>query len=110
MKRMGADCSTAAKTRGSLENVAVNAPMGPRDEVDIQTISQGNNPRIAKTAINNPQVKNQRFALSPIVESTSALIMALSMLVIISNKTRPVIIRRMERISMILENIGFSLV
>src|SRR5512137_290512 len=107
---MGADCSTAAKTRGSLENVAVNAPMGPSDEVDIQTISQGNNPRTAKTAINNPQVKNQRFARSPIVESTSALIMALSMLVIISNKTRPVIIRRMERISMIQEHIESSLV
>jgi hypothetical protein len=97
---MGADCSIAAITSGSLENVAVNAPIGPREVVDIQTISQGSNPRIAKTAINNPHVKNQRLALAPMVESTSALIMALSILVIVSNKTRPAMIRRMERISM----------
>jgi hypothetical protein len=97
---MGADCSIAAITIGSLENVAVNASIGPREGVDIHTISQGSNPRIAKTAINNPQVKNQRLALSPMVESTSALIMALSMLVIVSNKTRPAMIRRMERKSM----------
>jgi hypothetical protein len=102
---MGADCSIAAITTGSLENVAVNAPIGPREEVDNQTISQGSNPRIAKTAMSNPQVKNQRFALSPIVESTSALIIALSMLVIVSNKTRPAMIRRMERISINQEHI-----
>jgi hypothetical protein len=97
---MGADFSIAAITTGSLENVAVNAPIGPREDVDNQTISQGSNPRIANTAINNPQVKNQRFALSPIVESTSAFIMALSILVIVSNKTRPAMIRSMERKSM----------
>jgi hypothetical protein len=106
---MGADCSIAVITTGSLENVAVKAPIGPREEVDNQTISQGSNPLIAKTAINNPQVKNQRLALSPIVESTSALIMALSTLVIVSNKTRPAMIRMMERRSMNQELIGFCL-
>jgi len=104
---MGADCSIAAITTGSLENVAGNAPVGLSEGVDNQTISQGSNPRIAKTANNNPQIKNLRFARSPMDESTSALMMALSMLVIVSNKTRPAIIRVTERRSMNREQIEF---
>ena len=60
---MGADCSIAAITTGSLENVAVNAPSGLSEGVDNQTISQGSSPRIAKTANNNPQIKNQRSSI-----------------------------------------------
>jgi hypothetical protein len=93
---MGADCSIAASTIGSLENVAVKAPIGLNEGVDNHTMSQGSSPRIAKTANKRPQIKNQRRARSPMVESTSALIMALSMLVMVSNKTRPAMIRIME--------------
>jgi hypothetical protein len=97
MRRIGADCSIAARTTGSFENVAVNAPAGPSDGVDNQTISQGSKPRIAKTANTSPHKRNQRFARLLIIESTSALIMALSMLVIVSNNMRPVIIRTIEK-------------
>jgi hypothetical protein len=103
---MGAECSIAAITIGSLENVAVNAPRGLSEGVDNQTISQGNSPRIAKTANNNPQIKNHRFARSLMVESTSALMMALSMLVMVSNKISPAMMRIMERRSIIQEHIG----
>ena len=100
MSRMGDDCSIAAMTSGSLEKVAVRAPTGPSDGVESQTISHGSRPRTAKTANSSPQIRNQRFARSLMVERTSALMMALSMLVIVSNRTRPDTIRMMERISM----------
>ena len=103
---MGADCPIAATTAGSLENVAVSAPMGPRDGVDIQTISHGSAPRITKTANNSPQMRNQRRAFCDIVERTSALIMALSMLVMVSNRQSPAMIRSMEKISMKQDQFG----
>lgn len=94
-------------TIGSLENVAINAPYGLSEGVDIQTIIQGITPRIAKTANSNPHTKNQRFARSVIVESTSALMIALSMLEMVSNKTRPAIIRMIEKRSIKHEHIRF---
>src|SRR5208337_4365387 len=99
-KRTGADLLIAARTTGSLENVAVSAPTGPRDGADIQTITHGSTPPITKTANRILQTRNQRRPLSDIVERTSALIMALSMLVMVSNRQSPAMIRRMERISM----------
>jgi hypothetical protein len=77
----------------------VRAPIGPRDGVDIQTISHGSAPLITKTANNNPQRRNQRRAFWDMVESTSALIMALSILVMVSNRQSPAMIRIIERIS-----------
>ena len=84
----------------SPESVAVNAPTGPSDGVEIQTISQGRRPRTATTANSSPQTRNQRFARSLMVESTSALMIALSMLVIVSNMQRPAITSTMEIMSM----------
>ena len=100
IKRTGNGLLRLLRATGSPENVAVSAPTGPRDGADIQTISHGSTPRIAKTANRRPQTRNQRRAFSDIVERTSALIMALSMLVMVSNRQSPAMIRRMERISM----------
>ena len=107
MRRMGADCSMAAMTSGSLEKVAVRAPTGPSGGVESQTISHGRRPRTAKTAKSRPQIRNQRFARSLMVERTSALMMALSMLVIVSKRTRPAMMRMMERISMDQDHSGW---
>ena len=107
IRRMVADCSMAAMTSGSLEKVAVKAPTGPRDGVESQTISQGRRPRTANTAKISPQTRNHRRVRSLIVESTSALMIALSMLVMVSKRQRPAMMRIIERISMCQNRMGF---
>ena len=91
---MGADDSMAVATLGSLLKVEVKAPIRPNSGEVAQTISQGRSPLTANTAIINPQSKNHFLALGFIVWRTSALMMALSMLVIVSNtKSPPTIIK-----------------
>jgi len=50
------------------------------------------------TAIKRPQTRNHLLAFCFIVERTSALMIALSMLEIISKRERPRIVRMIERI------------
>jgi hypothetical protein len=52
------------------------------------------------TANKIPQIRNHRLAFSPIVERTSALIIALSILLIISNRQRPATVRIIKSMSM----------
>lgn len=98
MSRIGEECSIAAATLGSLLKVAVRAETGPSPELN-HTISQGRTPLTTKTAITIPQSRNHLLALLPIVESTSALITALSMLETTSNKTSPKTTRIIDAIS-----------
>jgi hypothetical protein len=85
---------------GSSVNVAVSACQGLSPGAMTQTISHGNKPRTPKTAIAIPQVRNQRRALACMVASTSALMMALSMLVMDSNTAKPRMVRAAVVISM----------
>ncbi len=90
----------ASMTNGSELNVAVSEPRKPSFGVDTQMISQGNKPRTRKTAKRMPHTKNQRWARFDIVLRTSALITALSILLIVSKRHRPRTMRIMERMSM----------
>lgn len=85
----GDDDSIAFATLGSLLKVETNAPRRPSFGDVNQTISQGKSPLTANTAMIKPQRRNQRRAFSFIVRKTSALIMALSMLVIVSKTKSP---------------------
>ncbi len=96
INKVGVDDSIASLTDGLLEKVATSEPIGPSFGVTAQTIIQGSNPLITKTANKNPQSKNQRRPFLPMVESTSALTMALSMLEIVSNRQRPTMTIKME--------------
>ncbi len=96
---MGADSSMAAITAGSFENVAVSAPIGPSEGVVIQMISQGRSPLMTKTAKKSPHVRNHRRAHAAMVERTSALMMALSMLLMVSKRQSPAMVRMIDRIS-----------
>ena len=89
----------AAATLGSLLKVEVKAPTSPNSGEVAQTISQGRSPLTANTAIINPHNKNHRLAFSFIVRRTSALMMALSMLVIVSNTKSPPIIIKIDIMS-----------
>lgn len=82
--------------------MAVRAPIGPKEGETAHTISHGKNPRIIKTASNSPQVKNHLFAFSPIVDRTSALIMALSIEEILSKSTKPETIKTIVNKSIII--------
>ena len=95
------DAVSVESEQPSEEKVAVTASSGPKPGVASQTISQGSKPLIKKTAINSPQTKNQRLALACMVDSTSALIIALSMLETTSNKHKPATIIMMENKSII---------
>jgi hypothetical protein len=61
----------------------------------------GNRPLMMKTANIRPQLKNHFFALADIDERTSALMTALSKLVITSNKQRPNMMIMVSKIAMI---------
>ncbi len=87
----------ASLTCGSLLKVAVMAPIGPRPGIASQTINHGSMPRITNTAKRIPQNKNHFRARGPIVPSTSAFMTALSTLLIASNKVRPAIVNREEK-------------
>ena len=76
--------------------LAVNACHGPSSGVMTQTRNHGSIPRTPNTATSIPHVRNHLRALCCIVASVSALMMALSMLVIDSNSARPRIISTEE--------------
>ena len=99
---MGADCSIVSATCGSLLNVAVNAPKIPREGFAAKIISNGKNPRTITTAKRIPHVRNHFLALFPIVERTSALITALSILETISKRESPATTKIIERISILI--------
>ena len=79
--------------------VETKAPISPNFGEVAQTISHGNKPLTAKTAMINPQSKNQRLALGFIVCKTSALLLGLSTLVIVSNMKSPPTINKIDIIS-----------
>ena len=89
MRRIGAAASMDSLICGSLENVAVKAPHGPSEGFVAQTIRSGSSPRTTKTAMTIPQVRNHFLALGFMVWRTSALMMALSTLLMISKRLRP---------------------
>lgn len=97
INRMGADFSIDSWTVGSLENVAKREPIGPSPGLTAHIIAQGRSPLITKTAKIIPQKRNHLRALACIVESTSAFIMALSILETISNKQSPKVIIKIEK-------------
>jgi hypothetical protein len=99
MSRIGAERSMASWTAGSLLKVAVKAPTGPRDGIVAQTIRSGRTPLTRKTAISIPQSKNHWRIFLPMVERTSALMMALSMEETVSKRTKPATIKIMEKMS-----------
>ena len=91
----GAADSTAACTPALPESAAVNAPIGPRLGTVAQTMAHGNRPRTTTTAMMNPQKRNHLRDFSSIVPRISALMTALSMLEMISNRQRPSTMRIM---------------
>ncbi len=93
---MGAECSIAATTLGSEENVAVKVPINPSSGTVKKTIKNGSKPLIRKTAIKIPHIKNQRLAFFPMVDKTSALITALSIEETVSKRARPKTINVIE--------------
>lgn len=97
MSNIGEEDSTASITLGSLLKVAINDPIGPRDGVAAQTITQGRRPRITNTAKKSPQTRNHRLAFFPIVESTSALMMALSTLLMTSKRQSPATVKNIAK-------------
>jgi hypothetical protein len=67
-----------------------------------QTISHGNRPLTPKTAMRMPHVRNHRRAFVCMVARTSALMIALSMLVIDSKTARPRMVKTAEVMSIVL--------
>ena len=89
---MGADFSIDSCTTGLLVHAADKTCIGDNDVLKAHIIKNGNKPLTKNTAIKIPHVRNQRLARAPIVESTSALIIALSMDEIASKRDRPIIV------------------
>lgn len=100
-RSIGEDCSMASWTWGSLLKVAVRAPIGPREGLTPQTISKGKKPRTKKTAMRIPQMRNHLRAFSPMVLSTSALMTALSMELMVSKRAKPKTVKKDARINSI---------
>src|SRR5450759_1138424 len=100
-RRKGDESSITFLISGLSLNVDVNAPTGPRVGFVAHTMSHGSIPLTTKTANSNPYERNHFLARSDIVERTSALITALSMLLIVSNSIRPTTISIIEKISII---------
>ena len=99
MSRTGELSWMALRAAGSPVRLAVKASQGPRPGVMTQTMSQGRTPRTTKTAIRIPQVRNHLRARVCMPCRTSALMMALSMLVIDSKRASPRTMRMAEVIS-----------
>ena len=76
--------------------VAVKASQGPKPGTTTHTMIQGSTPRRMNTANRIPQVRNHLRALACMVGRTSALMMALSMLVTVSKRARPRTMRMVE--------------
>lgn len=96
------DSSNIFPTCGSLLKAACNNPPGPRDGTTTHKMRKGSTPRTITTAKSIPHNKNHRRAFAPIPESTSAFIIALSMLLIISNKLSPTTVSTIPRIFILL--------
>ena len=94
---MGADFSIELFTAISPENVAVKEPIIPREGLNAQTIAQGKTPLTKNTAIKSPQTKNHLRIRAPIVESTSALIIALSIDETTSKRQSPKMVIMIEK-------------
>ncbi len=92
-RRIGDVASMAAAIFGSLEKAAVNTSIMPIPGFASQTMTRGKRPLTTNTAKKNPHRRNHRCAFLLIPPRTSALIMALSILVIISKRERPRIVR-----------------
>lgn len=99
IKSRGEDFSTDSIISGLLLKTPSKAATGPKEGLAIQTISQGKNPLIRKTAIIIPQTKNHFRYLFSIVERTSALTTALSTLQMVSKRQSPRTIKMIEPIS-----------
>ena len=99
-RRIGAEDSMASFTLGSLLKVAVSEPKNPKEGLTANTMIHGNKPRTTNTAKINPQSKNHLRDFWLMVDKTSALTIALSMELMISNKQRP---RTVKTIAIIIE-------
>ncbi len=97
LRRIGADCSIACATAGSELNVAVSAPRSPSAGFVSQRMRSGRSPRARKTAMSNPHRQNQRLAFAETVPRTSALMTALSMLLMVSKRLNPTIVSMLEK-------------
>ena len=88
MSRIGAESSIADITAGSLENEAGSALISPRAGAGIQMITQGRTPRMTKTAKKRSRTRKNCRTHASMVESTSVLVMALSILLKVSKRQR----------------------
>src|SRR3989344_9287921 len=95
-KSIGADFSIGSKTKGSEDHAADKICKGLSVVLKAQIIAKGRSPRTKNTAINIPQVRNHLRAREPMVESTSAFIIALSTDETASKSERPMIVIRAE--------------
>src|SRR3989338_2387087 len=93
---MGADSSITFAMLGSELNDAAKEPKKPRLGLFAHNITQGNKPLTKNTAIMIPHNKNHFLPFLDIVERTSALITALSMLITISKRLSPKRVRIIE--------------
>src|SRR3990172_5017895 len=78
---------------GLEERVATITSTNPSWGLLLHRIKIGSSPLTAKTAMRIPQSRNHLFALADIVERTSEFMIALSMLLMTSNRVKPAIIR-----------------
>lgn len=97
---IGADFSIISPIAGLLLNAAVQTSVISRLGLLIQKMMNGSNPLMTNTAISMPHIRNQRLAHWDIFDRTSALIIALSMLVIISKRLSPRTMSIIVRMSM----------
>lgn len=89
MRRRGDDFSIARTISGLLEKVSVRACRKDLFGKKSQTIRNGRSPLTTNTPNNRPQKRNHFRAAGFMVERTSALMMALSTLDMISKRERP---------------------
>lgn len=101
--RSGVERSVDSLINGSLEKAKVKTWKADKSGLASQIMTKGRPPRIKKTANKMPQNKKIFRYFSGTVFKTWALIIALSMLLMISNKTKPKTTRKKEK------NMGWSL-
>ena len=101
INNIGADSSITFAISGSELNEDVKASIGPKLGLFAHNISQGSKPLTRKTAIKMPHIKNHLLALLDIVPRTSALMIALSTLIIISKRANPKTINNRENKSIL---------
>src|SRR3972149_9930327 len=89
MSKTGADSSTALMISGFEVQAAASTSMKPNVGLLLQRMAIGRSPLTMKTAMRIPQNRNHFLDLSDIVERTSELMIALSMLLMTSNRLKP---------------------